>query len=116
MRRLAAVWIVLRGVPASAERWRIRVCTTADCLANDRVDRGARDPLGYLWFATIDGISRLDRSVSRTPADDCDPQRGASRCAAACEASLQSQPVPTQVHTWPLTALGGNNLALWRPI
>jgi len=52
--------IVLLGVPARAERWPIRVYTTADGLANDRVDRGTRDQLGYLWFATIDGVSRFD--------------------------------------------------------
>jgi len=60
MKWLAVCWILLCGVPASAERWPVRVYTTADGLANDRVDRGTRDQLGYLWFATIDGISRFD--------------------------------------------------------
>lgn len=60
MKRLVVCWIVLWAVPASAERWPIRVYTTADGLANDRVDRGTRDQLGYLWFATIDGVSRFD--------------------------------------------------------
>jgi ligand-binding sensor domain-containing protein/two-component sensor histidine kinase len=60
MKRLLLCWIVLCAVPARAERWPIRVYTTADGLANDRVDRGTRDQLGYLWFATIDGVSRFD--------------------------------------------------------
>lgn len=60
MKRLVLCWIVLLSVPASAERWPIRTYTTADGLANDRVDRGTRDHLGYLWFATIDGVSRFD--------------------------------------------------------
>lgn len=60
MKRLVVCWIVLCGVPAAAERWPIRVYTTADGLANDRVDRGTRDQLGFLWFATIDGVSRFD--------------------------------------------------------
>ena len=58
MKRLVVCWIVLWAVPAHAERWPIRVYTTADGLANDRVDRGTRDQLGYLWFATIDGVRR----------------------------------------------------------
>ncbi|HMG55521.1 MAG TPA: two-component regulator propeller domain-containing protein, partial [Kofleriaceae bacterium] len=60
MRLLVMCWIVLCAVPASAERWPVHVYTTADGLANDRVDRGTRDQLGYLWFATIDGVSRFD--------------------------------------------------------
>jgi signal transduction histidine kinase/ligand-binding sensor domain-containing protein len=46
--------------PAHAERLAARVYTTADGLSNDRVDRGTRDPRGFLWFATGDGVSRFD--------------------------------------------------------
>jgi ligand-binding sensor domain-containing protein len=53
-------WLALWCVPASAERWPIRTYTTADGLVNDRVDRGTRDALGYLWFSTLDGVSRFD--------------------------------------------------------
>ncbi|HSR99525.1 MAG TPA: two-component regulator propeller domain-containing protein [Kofleriaceae bacterium] len=63
MKRLVLSWIAwtaLSSVPASAERWPIRTYTTADGLVNDRVDRGTRDALGYLWFSTIDGVSRFD--------------------------------------------------------
>ena len=60
MTRLVVCWIVLCGVSAHAERWPVHTYVTADGLANDRVDRGTRDRLGYLWFATIDGVSRFD--------------------------------------------------------
>ena len=45
---------------ANAARLPVRVYTTADGLANDRVDRGTRDSRGFLWFATYDGVSRFD--------------------------------------------------------
>lgn len=38
----------------------MRVFTTADGLANNRVERGAQDAHGFLWFATIEGVSRFD--------------------------------------------------------
>ena len=46
--------------PARAERFAARVYTTADGLSTDRVDRGTRDPRGFLWFATTEGVSRFD--------------------------------------------------------
>jgi signal transduction histidine kinase/ligand-binding sensor domain-containing protein len=45
---------------AHAERLPVHIYTTADGLANDRVDRGMRDSRGFLWFATYDGVSRFD--------------------------------------------------------
>lgn len=45
---------------ARAERLPVRVFTTADGLANNRVENGARDPHGFLWFATAEGVSRFD--------------------------------------------------------
>lgn len=60
MRWLAVSWILLCSAAARAEHWPVHGYTTADGLANDRVDRGARDGLGYLWFATLDGVSRFD--------------------------------------------------------
>lgn len=50
----------LVAATAGAERLPARVYTTADGLANDRVDHGTRDARGYLWFATQDGVSRFD--------------------------------------------------------
>jgi ligand-binding sensor domain-containing protein/signal transduction histidine kinase len=52
--------LVLVAATAHAARLPARVYTTADGLANDRVDRGTRDARGYLWFATGDGVSRFD--------------------------------------------------------
>src|SRR5260370_32838240 len=43
-----------------AERLPIRVYTTAEGLAHDRVRRIVRDSRGFLWFCTIDGLSRFD--------------------------------------------------------
>lgn len=60
MRHALVCWVVLIAATAQAARLPARVYTTADGLANDRVDRGARDPRGYLWFATADGVSRFD--------------------------------------------------------
>ena len=60
--RAVAVWIVvvLASSSARAEHLAARVYTTVDGLSNDRVDRGARDRSGYLWFATSEGVSRFD--------------------------------------------------------
>ena len=58
---VASVACVLALAPdASAERLAARVYTTADGLSTDRVDRGTRDPRGFLWFATGEGVSRFD--------------------------------------------------------
>jgi ligand-binding sensor domain-containing protein len=45
---------------AHAERLPIRVYTVEDGLAHARVRRIVRDPRGFLWFCTIDGLSRFD--------------------------------------------------------
>ena len=43
-----------------AERLPIRKYTTEDGLAHARVRRIVRDPRGFLWFCTVDGLSRFD--------------------------------------------------------
>jgi ligand-binding sensor domain-containing protein/signal transduction histidine kinase len=48
------------GATAGAEQLPVHRFTTADGLANNRVDHGARDHRGFLWFATLDGVSRFD--------------------------------------------------------
>jgi signal transduction histidine kinase/ligand-binding sensor domain-containing protein len=58
--RLALACLVIATATARAEHWPIRAYTTADGLANDRVDRIARDDRGFLWFATLDGVTRFD--------------------------------------------------------
>ncbi|MDW8241193.1 MAG: two-component regulator propeller domain-containing protein [Acidobacteriota bacterium] len=46
--------------PVRAERLPIRYYTTDDGLAHDRVKRIVRDSQGFLWFCTLDGLSRFD--------------------------------------------------------
>ncbi|MBV8759220.1 MAG: ATP-binding protein [Deltaproteobacteria bacterium] len=58
-RALVCLWVVAAAT-AHAERLATHTYTTADGLANDRVDGGAADARGYLWFATVDGVSRFD--------------------------------------------------------
>jgi signal transduction histidine kinase/ligand-binding sensor domain-containing protein len=58
--RLAVACVLIMMTSARAEHWPVRSYTTADGLANDRVDRIARDARGFLWFATLDGVSRFD--------------------------------------------------------
>ena len=47
---------------ATAERLPIRTYTTEEGLAHARVRRIVRDPRGFLWFCTVDGLSRFDGS------------------------------------------------------
>jgi signal transduction histidine kinase/streptogramin lyase len=57
----ALAWLLLAAVtPAHAERLPIRGYTVEDGLAHARVRRIVRDSRGFLWFCTIDGLSRFD--------------------------------------------------------
>jgi len=62
LRRLCAlVCLLLAAVTAAdAERLPIRIYTVEDGLAHARVRRIVRDSRGFLWFCTIDGLSRFD--------------------------------------------------------
>ncbi len=62
LRGLCALpWVLLVTVTAAhGERLPIRTYTTEDGLAHARVRRIVRDPRGFLWFCTIDGLSRFD--------------------------------------------------------
>lgn len=51
---------VVASAPARAEHLPVHVYTTADGLANARVQGLARDRRGFLWFATHEGVSRFD--------------------------------------------------------
>ena len=56
-------WLgLLLAVPASvhAERLPIKTYTTSDGLAHDRIMRIVQDSRGFLWFCTVDGLSRFD--------------------------------------------------------
>ena len=43
-----------------AERLPIKTYTTADGLARDQISRIVQDSHGFLWFCTVDGLSRFD--------------------------------------------------------
>jgi len=43
-----------------AEHLAVKIYTTADGLAHERVRRVVRDSHGFLWFCTVDGLSRFD--------------------------------------------------------
>lgn len=43
-----------------AERLPIKIYSTADGLAHERIKRIVRDSRGFLWFCTADGLSRFD--------------------------------------------------------
>src|SRR6185503_18961319 len=68
-------WLLLVAVTtAQAERLPIRGYTVEDGLAHARVRRIVRDARGFLWFCTIDGLSRFDGTGraarnGRRPAD-----------------------------------------------
>src|SRR5882724_4266806 len=49
-------------IPARAERLPVKTYTTADGLAHDDVQRIVRDSRGFLWFCTVEGLSRFDGS------------------------------------------------------
>ena len=57
---LSAVLLGVFAAPAAAERLPIRTYTVADGLPNDHINRIVRDPRGFLWFCTSDGLSRFD--------------------------------------------------------
>src|SRR5215207_7969347 len=48
------------AVRAEAEQLPVKIYTTADGLAHDRVRRIVRDSRGFLWFCTVQGLSRFD--------------------------------------------------------
>ena len=52
--------ITLGGPRAFAERLPARAYTTADGLGHDRVLCVVQDSRGFLWFCTVDGLSRFD--------------------------------------------------------
>jgi signal transduction histidine kinase/ligand-binding sensor domain-containing protein len=53
-----AAWTL--AVPAAGERLPIKVYTSAEGLAHDRVKRIVRDSRGFLWLCTLMGLSRFD--------------------------------------------------------
>jgi ligand-binding sensor domain-containing protein/signal transduction histidine kinase len=56
----AFLWLITFLRPVPAEQLPVKIYTTADGLARDRVYKIVADPRGYLWFCTNDGVSRFD--------------------------------------------------------
>jgi len=52
------VW--LTPVPAYSERLPLRLYTVADGLASDVITHIVQDSQGFLWFGTLNGLSRFD--------------------------------------------------------
>ncbi|HEV2665309.1 MAG TPA: two-component regulator propeller domain-containing protein, partial [Blastocatellia bacterium] len=57
-----AFWLVGLSPFVAAQQLPLKVYTTADGLASNRISRIVRDSRGYLWFCTENGLSRFDGS------------------------------------------------------
>src|SRR5215469_15442953 len=66
---LLVAWLLLECALAHAEQLPIKTYTTADGLAQDNVNRIVHDSRGFLWFCTVEGLSRFDgyRFTTYTP-------------------------------------------------
>ncbi len=61
VRSLVALSLVIAAVPTlQSALLPVRVYTTADGLASNRINRIVRDSRGFLWFCTREGLSRFD--------------------------------------------------------
>ena len=56
---LLALVVCLTSV-IKAEQLPLKTYTIADGLAHDRINRIVQDSHGFLWFCTIEGLSRFD--------------------------------------------------------
>jgi signal transduction histidine kinase/ligand-binding sensor domain-containing protein len=63
---LIASLLAVSWQDVGAERLPTRTYSTADGLANNRIDRIVRDSEGFIWFCTPDGLSRFDGYAFRT--------------------------------------------------
>jgi len=57
-----AFWLVCLTSFVAAQQLPLKIYTTADGLASNRISRIVRDLRGYLWFCTENGLSRFDGS------------------------------------------------------
>jgi signal transduction histidine kinase/ligand-binding sensor domain-containing protein len=57
-----AFWLVGLSPFVAAQQLSLKIYTTADGLASNRISRIVRDSRGYLWFCTENGLSRFDGS------------------------------------------------------
>ena len=65
-----SLFLLLAAATIDAERLPIRIYSTADGLAHNTVRRIVRDSRGFLWFCTVDGLSRFDGHAFRTFSTD----------------------------------------------
>ena len=70
MRRVA-VSLLISAIAVCGEQLPYRVFTTADGLVRNTITRIRRDPKGYLWICTVEGLSLFDgsRFTNYTAAD-----------------------------------------------
>jgi ligand-binding sensor domain-containing protein/signal transduction histidine kinase len=59
-RLLLLACVLACACAARAQQLPVRTYTTADGLAHDQVDKVVQDSRGFLWFCTVDGLSRFD--------------------------------------------------------
>jgi ligand-binding sensor domain-containing protein/two-component sensor histidine kinase len=57
---LAALCLLALACVVRAEHLPVRTYTTADGLVHDQVEKIMQDSHGFIWFCTVDGISRFD--------------------------------------------------------
>ena len=60
--RIALLLVFIFAEAVSAERLPIKTYTTADGLPRDYISRIVQDSKGFMWFCTIEGLSRFDGS------------------------------------------------------
>lgn len=53
-------WLVFAPCLAHGEQLPIKVYTTAEGLVRDSINRIVQDSRGFLWFCTMEGLSRFD--------------------------------------------------------
>ncbi|MBA3242101.1 MAG: hypothetical protein H0T60_12810, partial [Acidobacteria bacterium] len=57
---LVGLFLFFLSVETLAQHLPIRTYTIADGLAHDQVDKIVQDSRGFMWFCTMDGLSRFD--------------------------------------------------------
>ena len=61
-----AILLVIASTNVDAERLPLALYSTSDGLAHNTINRIVRDSQGFLWFCTMDGLSRFDGYAFRT--------------------------------------------------
>jgi len=56
----AALFLLLQGVAVKGERLSFKSYSAADGLVSDDVSKIVADSRGFLWFCTVEGLSRFD--------------------------------------------------------